>query len=318
MLCMAAGRAPSIRIRCSNTLLRSKLDELIRTSALAAMQNTLLVVSGASRGLGRAIGVAFASSSSIKHLRCLLVARSERGLEETASLMREAAAAAAAAARNSSDAFDLEISCMDADLSDMDTLEQTVEEMFGQLEKRTYDRAILINNAGSLGYLGRCSDMTSLGKLQRAIDLNVTSSSWISLQFVHKLSSSPSQKIRSTCSCIVVVNISSLCAIEPFSTMSVYCAGKAARDLFHSVLAKEESDAATSVRVLNYAPGMCETAMSEELAESDRLDSKLSSMYRTALNDKTMVQPKDTAEKLVGIIERNGWRNGAHIDYWDE
>jgi sepiapterin reductase len=72
------------------------------------------------------------------------------------------------------------------------------------------------------------------------------------------------------------------------------------------------------VRVLNYAPGMCETAMSEELAESDRLDSKLSSMYRTALNDKTMVQPKDTAEKLVGIIERNGWRNGAHIDYWDE
>jgi sepiapterin reductase len=278
------------------------------------MQNTLLVVTGASRGLGRAIGVAFASSSSIKHLRCLLVARSERGLEETASLMREAAAAA----RKSSDAFDLEISCMAADLSNMDTLEQTVEEMFGQLEKRMYDRAILINNAGSLGYLGRCSDMTSLGKLQRAIDFNITSSSWISLQFVHKLLSSPSEKICSACSCIVVVNISSLCAIEPFSTMSVYCAGKAARDLFHSVLAKEESDTETSVRVLNYAPGMCETAMSEELAESDRLDSKLSSMYRTALNDKTMVQPKDTAEKLVGIIERNGWRNGAHIDYWDE
>lgn len=278
------------------------------------MQNTLLVVTGASRGLGRAIGVAFASSSSIKHLRCLLVARSERGLEETASLMREAAAAA----RKSSDAFDLEISCMAADLSNMDTLEQTVEEMFGQLEKRMYDRAILINNAGSLGYLGRCSDMTSLGKLQRAIDFNITSSSWISLQFVHKLLSSPSEKICSACSCIVVVNISSLCAIEPFSTMSVYCAGKAARDLFHSVLAKEESDTETSVRVLNYAPGMCETAMSEELAESDRLDSKLSSMYRTALSDKTMVQPKDTAEKLVGIIERNGWRNGAHIDYWDE
>ena len=274
-------------------------------------------MTGASRGLGRAIGVALPSSSSIKHLRCLLVARSERGLEETASLMREAAAAGAAA-RNSSDAFDLEISCMVADLSDLDTLEQTVEEMFGQLEKRTYDRAILINNAGSLGYLGRCSDMTSLGKLQRAIDFNVTSSSWISLQFVHKLSSSPSEKICRACSCIVVVNISSLCAIEPFSTMSVYCAGKAARDLFHSVLAKEESDAATSVRVLNYAPGMCETAMSEELAESDRLDSKLSSMYRTALKDKTMVQPKDTAEKLVGIIERNGWRNGAHVDYWDD
>lgn len=287
------------------------------------MKNTLLIVTGASRGLGRAIGVAFASSSSIKHLCCLLVARSERGLEETASLMREAAAAAAAS-HDSSDGFDLEISCMVADLSDMDTLEQTAEDMFGRLierEKRnstcrTYDRTILVNNAGSLGYLGKCSDMASLSELQRAINFNVTSSSWISSQFVGKFSS-PTDNQKCACTC-VVVNISSLCAIEPFSTMSIYCAGKAARDLFHSVLAKEESGAAKSVRVLNYAPGMCETAMSEELAESDRLDSKLSSMYRTALNDKTMVQPKDTAEKLVGIIEQNEWRNGAHIDYWDE
>jgi len=100
--------------------------------------------------------------------------------------------------------------------------------------------------------------------------------------------------------------------------MSVYCAGKAARDLFHSVLAKEESaGGVANVRVLNYAPGMCETAMSEELAESDRLDSELSTVYRTALSGKTMVRPKDTAEKLVGIIERNEWRNGDHIDFWD-
>ena len=101
--------------------------------------------------------------------------------------------------------------------------------------------------------------------------------------------------------------------------MSIYCAGKAARDLFHSVLAKESSaDVAVNVRVLNYAPGLCETAMSAELAESDRLDSELSSMYRTALSDKTMVQPKDTAEKLVEIIHRNEWENGKHIDFWDE
>lgn len=274
------------------------------------MNSTLLIITGASRGLGRAIGVAFASSPSTKHLCCLLVARSESGLEETASLMREAAAAAA---NNSK----LDISCMVADLSDMDTLEKKVEDMFKRVTKQgssMYDRAtILINNAGSLGYLGKCSEMSSLTNLKKAIDFNVTSSSWISSQFVRKFSSTSSQNGKGTC--VVVVNISSLCAIEPFSTMPVYCAGKAARDLFHSVLAKEAS---ADVRVLSYAPGMCETAMSEELAESDRLDSDLSSMYRTALSDKTMVQPKDTAEKLVGIIHRNEWENGQHVDFWDE
>jgi NADP-dependent 3-hydroxy acid dehydrogenase YdfG len=30
-----------------------------------------------------------------------------------------------------------------------------------------------------------------------------------------------------------------LCAIEPFATMAVYCAGKLARDMFHAMLAKE-------------------------------------------------------------------------------
>lgn len=127
------------------------------------MDDTLLIVTGASRGLGRAIGVAFASSPSTEHLFCLLVARSESGLEETASLMREAAAAAA---NNSK----LDISCMVADLSDMDTLEKKVEEMFEQATKKgkfTYDRAILINNAGSLGYLGKCSEITSLANLKK-------------------------------------------------------------------------------------------------------------------------------------------------------
>lgn len=48
-----------------------------------------------------------------------------------------------------------------------------------------------------------------------------------------------------------VVNISSLCALEPFPSWVLYCTGKAARDMMFQVLAKEEPN----VRVLNYAPG---------------------------------------------------------------
>lgn len=48
-----------------------------------------------------------------------------------------------------------------------------------------------------------------------------------------------------------VVNISSLCALQPFRSWVLYCTGKAARDMMFRVLAEEEPD----VQVLNYAPG---------------------------------------------------------------
>ena len=48
-----------------------------------------------------------------------------------------------------------------------------------------------------------------------------------------------------------VVNISSICALQPFKGWALYCAGKAARNMMFQVLAAEEP----SVRVLSYAPG---------------------------------------------------------------
>lgn len=50
-----------------------------------------------------------------------------------------------------------------------------------------------------------------------------------------------------------VVNISSLCALQPFKGWTLYCAGKAARNMMFRVLAAEEP----TVRVLSYAPGTC-------------------------------------------------------------
>lgn len=48
-----------------------------------------------------------------------------------------------------------------------------------------------------------------------------------------------------------VVNVSSLCAQQPFSSWVLYCTSKAARDMMFRVLAAEEPE----LRVLNYAPG---------------------------------------------------------------
>ena len=83
--------------------------------------------------------------------------------------------------------------------------------------------ATLYNNHGTLGPL---LPLPPTASVPPAIDLNVTSCITTSLLFAARY---PTGNI---------VNISSLAAIQPFPTWSLYCAGKAARDMFHSCLSK--------------------------------------------------------------------------------
>ena len=123
-----------------------------------------------------------------------------------------------------------------------------------------------------------------------------------------------------------IVNISSICAIDPFSTMGVYCSGKAARDMFHKVLAKEysedDSDKSTAeekqqFKVLNWAPGPCDTEMTDVLSESPILDNKLHDYFESSKQNNTLVKPEDSAKKLVELLRNDKYESEAHIDYYD-
>ena len=107
--------------------------------------------------------------------------------------------------------------------------------------------------------------------------------------------------------------------------MGVYCAGKAARDMFHKVLAKEysEDDSKQTTeekqqfKVLNYAPGPCDTEMTDELAESTALDTKLHDYFESSKQNNTLVKPEDSSKKLVDLLRNDTYESGAHIDYYD-
>lgn len=73
-----------------------------------------------------------------------------------------------------------------------------------------------------------------------------------------------------------VISIISFRALKFFKILclpGIYCAGKAARDMFHAVLAQEQAkkqeNATTStvekILVLNYAPGPLDTDMQKEI-----------------------------------------------------
>lgn len=123
-----------------------------------------------------------------------------------------------------------------------------------------YSRAVLVNNAASIGHIGRSNDQTSLRALKEYMDLNVTSCIWITSRFAHLFGAhgpaksqvveykdrkqhptaeatggdDGSEGVRPFSECkSVVVHVSSLVALQPIKYYANYSAGKAARDMFH-------------------------------------------------------------------------------------
>lgn len=108
--------------------------------------------------------------------------------------------------------------------------------------------------------------------------------------------------------------------------------GKAGRDMFHSVLAKEhkssdDGDSSScqqdnqkpSFKVLNYAPGPCDTEMTDYLADDTNinLDEGTQQYFATSKKEQTLIRPEDTAKKLIRILTLDEFVSGSHVDYFD-
>ncbi len=214
--------------------------------------SVVIIITGASRGFGRALAIVAAkvfadnateanASSVSHHLKLILVARSLEGLQETEGLILDQEVSGAP----------VEVSCQPMDLGDLDRLDEHIDKLCQEIETKNVSsrRIIFIQNAGTIGHLGLCRDSPSLKDMQANVDLNITSTLWMSARMGRyaKSSSTP----------MTIVNISSLVAVADFPTFGIYSAGKCARDKYHSILSKEEAashDDDATIKTLNYAP----------------------------------------------------------------
>jgi sepiapterin reductase len=269
---------------------------------------SMVMVTGASRGLGQAIAASlhpYLLQNGVTGLLYVLVARSATGLQQTMETIHGKLSASLVPKTN------VQILPFVVDLADLSSLELNVSRIFSTAvpQDEMFDTTLFINNAGSVGPLGTPGMISSLTVLQRAIDLNVTSSIWLSSMFVEKLEPRTKRHCR-------VVNISSLCAIQSFPTMGVYCSGKAAREMYHSVMAKDLAPN-PRLKILNYAPGPCRTDMTQELSDSTDLDANLSQYFKNASSSGSLIDPWDSAQRLNQVLVQDTFDSGEHIDYYD-
>ena len=292
----------------------------------------LLIVTGASRGFGRALSIAFATklSNAGVSLTCVLLARDEVGLAETRAQIL-------------SSVPDANVTLVVGDLSDVNGFDsiwtRVIESSVGGFP---FTRAILINNAGSTGPIGAVHELgknaVGVSALRTSLDLNIVFPLLFTAAFL-RFCASPAfvpVPIDGTPP-HVIVNVSSLAGVVPFSTMGVYSLGKAARDMFHNVIGIEHNTTAVTsaasaatattttttttgrvmVKTLSYAPGPMDTILQSETRADAHLDLATSAFFNEMEAKGTWVNIDTSARLCARIVAEDDFVSGAHIDYYD-
>ncbi|KAM7167386.1 sepiapterin reductase [Macrochelys suwanniensis] len=251
------------------------------------------ILTGASRGFGRSLALLLAPWLEAGSV-LILVARSRGALAELEAELQ-------------CHFPGLKVSSVPADLSTEDGLQVVLRGVQDKLPgAEDLERLLIINNAGSLGDLSKSFvDFTSPAEVNSYFAFNVTSALCLTSSILNAVPEHPGL-------CKTVVNISSLCALKPFKSWTLYCTGKASRDMMFQVLALEKPD----VRVVNYAPGPLDTEM-QQLARTKSGDPEVRQQFLNMKYSGQLLDCRVSAQKLVNLLLEDTFHSGAHIDFYE-
>ncbi|XP_014671548.1 PREDICTED: sepiapterin reductase-like [Priapulus caudatus] len=255
---------------------------------------TFCIVTGGGKGLGYSIVVnlasRFASGSVIA-----IAGRTEANLLRTQEYVE-------------SHYPEISVQPLVVDLCLRDTYDDIFPTIFSlqSINAEDFQQVMLIHNAGTLGDITHTAiQQDDTRAVRRNLDLNIGSTMLLTAAFFKFF---PDRTRFKT----YVVNISSLCAIQPVKSFSMYCTGKAARDMFFRVMAEEEPD----VRVLSYAPGPLLTSMTTHIIDHVG-DKDTKQMFKDMKDNEQLLDCDTSMMKFVCLLEDDKFESGAHVDYYD-
>ena len=196
------------------------------------LDGQVAVVTGAGRGIGRAIALAYAREGA----RLALAARNEAELEETAAAVSELGGEAITVRTDVTSQIATE------------RLARRVVEHFGCID-------VLVNNAGISGPVGPLQS-NDIAEWVDTINVNLTGTFLVCRAVVPQMLKQGGGRI---------VNLSGAGVANAWSNMSAYCSSKAAVVRMTEVLAQELDGTGITVNALG--PGSVHTSMWERMTE---------------------------------------------------
>ncbi len=196
------------------------------------LDGRVAVITGAGRGIGRAIAMAYAREGA----KLALAARSESELQEVVGAVSELGAEAIAVTTDVTSKEDTE------------RLARRAAERFGRID-------VLVNNAGMSGPIGPLQG-NDIADWVNTINVNLTGTFLTCRAIIPVMLEQSSGKI---------INLSGAGATNAWSNMSAYCSSKAAVVRLTEVLAQELDGKGITVNALG--PGSVHTSMWDKMTE---------------------------------------------------
>lgn len=253
---------------------------------------TYCILTGASQGIGRAIAVEIAKHLGPKSLM-LLLARNKDKLATTAELCK-------------SDNIKIVYESMDLAIASAQEMSDVICRSLKGHKVTDFANCVIFHNVGSLGNLSVQTDrMENLEEMRQYYDLNVFNVIKLNTQFLKVFEEVEDR--------VIIVNVTSLCAIKPMSGMASYCSGKAAREMYFKVLAEEKKH----IRVLNYSPGPVETSMIDYVL-AETVNNNLRDVFLSFKSQGALLKPEITAKKCLKVLREGKFSPGGHVDYFDD
>lgn len=241
------------------------------------MKNKLAIITGTSRGLGKAFAEYFLSND----YRVVGLSRSGSDIND----------------RNFSD-----LSC---DLSMIDSIENAYSKIKSGVNLENYNEIVLINNAGQLGPIAPVGK----GDVQKAfqnISVNVSGLIAFTGLLVRDIQELSSKKY--------IMNISSGAALNPYFGWSAYCSSKAAVEMFNSCLAIEQESQLHPIKTIAFAPGVLDTAMQEQIRNTDEKNFIHKQKFVDLKENNELLQPNEVVVKLVSHLMSDSSNSGERYD----
>ncbi len=236
------------------------------------MSDTIAILTGASRGIGAAMARGLAKPGT----RLITLARRED--PELAAYARSQ---------------DAQLEQLSVDLSDLNAVEAAAQRICASLP-RDASRYLLINNAGTVHPIAGTDALVDGAAIAAAFNLNVSAVMLLTARFLAAVEDLKADRR--------VLNISSGAGRNPNAGWGVYCATKAALDMYSRVVKQEQG--ADGARIVALAPGIVDTDMQVAIRSSDPENFPALSKFQDFHATGKLSSPANVAARILAYLDR--------------
>ncbi|CUI30853.1 Benzil reductase [Achromobacter xylosoxidans] len=237
------------------------------------MSDTIAILTGASRGIGAAMARGLAKPGT----RLITLARRED--PELAAYARSQ---------------DAQLEQVSVDLSDLAAAEAAARRICDALP-RDARRYLLINNAGTVHPVSGTDALIDGPAIAAAFNLNVTAVMLLTARFLAAVADLKADRR--------VLNISSGAGRNPNAGWGVYCATKAALDMYSRVVKQEQGEG--GARVVSLAPGIVDTDMQAAIRSSDPKSFPALAKFQDFHASGKLSSPANVASRILAYLDRD-------------